>query len=53
MHARTLQLIPELGQMEGVRKALEEQIEAATITLEELLAGSSSFDTQVCVCVCV
>jgi len=32
--------------MEGVRKALEEQIEAATITLEELLAGSSSFDTQ-------
>ena len=38
--------LPELVQMEPVRRMLEEQIEGATNTLEELLAGSSSFDTQ-------
>jgi len=44
-------LIPELAQMEPVRKMLEEQIDTSTNALEELLAGSSSFDTQVpCAC---
>jgi len=32
--------------MEPVRKMLEEQIDTSTNALEELLAGSSSFDTQ-------
>ena len=31
----------------SILQMLEEQIEATTAQLEELLAGSSSFDTQV------
>ena len=38
--------IPELAQLEPVRKMLAEQIESASNSLEELLAGSSTFDTQ-------
>jgi len=38
--------IAELAQLEPVRKMLAEQIESASNSLEELLAGSSTFDTQ-------
>jgi|LauGreDrversion4_2_1035121.scaffolds.fasta_scaffold2180467_1 hypothetical protein len=38
--------------MEPMRRTLAEQIEATTSALEELLAGSSTFDIQVCLSLC-